>query len=248
MGLTKLAISRPLTILMIILAIVILGLRAYTNLQVERTPNMDIAYVTITTQFPGASPSDVEELIVKPIEDAVAGAAGLDKITSQINEGVGIVTCSFKTGTNGDQAAIDIERMVSAVKSQLPTGAGEPSITKADMSATAILQVVLTGPQGKDTLAQYAKDTLKPRLESVTGVASVDIAGGRTEQVQVNVDAKRLAAYGLPLSTIQNSLSVNNLSYPLGSLTEGRKRSSLRSAGQFNQLEPGREPGNLAGG
>ncbi len=116
MGLTRLAIRRPLTMLMIILALVVLGYRSLTLMQVDRYPKVDFPYVSVVTVFPGAGPEDVEDLIIKPIEDAVAGISGIDQIMSTAREGVGIVIIAFVEGTDGNQAAIDVERQIATIR------------------------------------------------------------------------------------------------------------------------------------
>ncbi len=237
MGLTRLAIKRPLTMLMIILGLVVLGYRSLTLLQVDRMPKIDLPYVSVITVFPGASPEDVEDLVIKPIEDAVAGIAGIDHINSSANEGLAVVVISFVEGVNGNQAAIDVERQVATVRGTLPSDAQDPTVIKADINAAPIMQVVLNGPQGQDELFDIAENQIKPRLQAVDGVASVDIAGGREREIQVNPDPARLAAFGLSLSTIQQTLAANNLTFPVGSVEEGRQKTSIRSVGDFSNLE-----------
>lgn len=236
MGLTRLALRRPLTMLMIILGLVVMGYRAYTLMQLDRFPNVDFPFVTVVTVFPGASPEDVEDLVVKPIEDAVATISGIDTLTSQSSEGVGTVTIAFVEGTNGNAAAIEVERQVASVRSQLPAEAEEPTVIKADINAIPILVLALSGPQSQDALFDLADNKLKPRFQSVPGVASVSIAGGRESEVQVNVDPAKLAAFGLPLSAVQQALSANNITFPAGSIEEGRQKISVRSVGKFTNL------------
>jgi HAE1 family hydrophobic/amphiphilic exporter-1 len=237
MGLTRLAIKRPLTMLMIILGLVVLGYRSLTLLQVDRMPKIDLPYVSVVTIFPGASPEDVEDLVVKPIEDAVAGIAGIDHINSSASEGLGLVVISFVEGVNSDQAAIDVERQVATVRSTLPSDAQDPTVIKADINAAPIMQVVLNGPQGQDELFDIAENQIKPRLQAVDGVASVNISGGREREIQVYPDPARLAAFGLSLSTIQQTLAANNLTFPAGSVEEGRQKTSIRSVGDFTNLD-----------
>jgi HAE1 family hydrophobic/amphiphilic exporter-1 len=237
MGLTRLAIKRPLTMLMIILGLVVLGYRSLTLLQVDRMPKMDLPYVSVVTVFPGASPEDVEDLVIKPIEDAVAGIAGIDHINSSANEGLAVVVVSFVEGVNADQAAIDVERQVATVRGTLPSDAQDPSVIKADINASPIMQVVLNGPQGQDELFDIAENQIKPRLQAVDGVASVNISGGREREIQVYPDPARLAAFGLSLSTIQQTLAANNLTFPVGSVEEGRQKTSIRSVGDFTNLD-----------
>ncbi len=234
MGLTRLSLRRPLTMLMIILALVVMGYRAYTFLKLDLMPEVDFPIVTVVTVFPGASPEDIEELVVKPIEDAVATISGIDTLTSQSNEGVGNIIIQFTEDVNGDQAAIDVERQVATV--QLPEEAQDPSVIKADFNAFPILIMSLNGPQSQDALFQLAEDSLKPRLQSVSGVASVSIAGGREREVQVYVDPAKLAAYNLPMSVVEQALSANNITFPAGSLESGRTKTTVRSVGEFTSL------------
>jgi HAE1 family hydrophobic/amphiphilic exporter-1 len=237
MGLTRLAIRRPLTMLMIILALIVLGYRSLTILQVDRYPKVDFPFVSIITVFPGAGPEDVEDLIIKPIEDAVAGIGGIDQLMSTAREGVGVVVIGFVEGTDGNQAAIDVERQVASVRSKLPTDALAPSIIKADLNAVPIMEVVLSGPQGQDQLFELADNDIKPRLQAIKGVASVNITGGREREIQVEPDPARLAAYRIPLESVQRALQLSNLTFPVGSIEEGRQKTSVRSVGDFASLE-----------
>jgi HAE1 family hydrophobic/amphiphilic exporter-1 len=237
MGITRLAIRRPLTMLMIILGLIVLGYRSLTMLQVDRMPKMNLPYVSVVVVFPGASPEDVEDLVVKPIEDAVAGIAGIDHINSSANEGLGVVVISFVEGIDGNQAAIDVERQVATVRGQLPSDAQAPSVVKADINASPIMQVILNGPQGQDELFDLTENQIKPRLQAVDGVASVNISGGREREIQIYPDPARLAAFGLSLGTIQQALVANNLTFPVGSVEEGRQKTSIRSVGDFTNLE-----------
>jgi hydrophobic/amphiphilic exporter-1 (mainly G- bacteria), HAE1 family len=236
MGLTRLAIRRPLTMLMIILGLVVMGIRSFTELQIDRYPAVDFPFVSVVAVFPGASPEDVEDLVVKPIEDAVGGISGIDQILSTAQEGVGFVIIAFNEGVDGNQAAIDVEREVARVRGSFPDEASEPSIIKADINAIPIIEIVLKGPQGQDQLYQIAEEDIQQRLQAIQGVASVNISGGRERQILVEPNPSKLAAYGLSLESIQQALSLNNLTFPVGSLEQGRQKTSLRSVGEFTGL------------
>jgi HAE1 family hydrophobic/amphiphilic exporter-1 len=236
MGITRLAIKRPLTMLMIILALVVLGARAYTLMQVDRMPKADLPYVTIVVVYPGASPEDVTEQVIKPIEDAVASVSGVKNITAIANESVGAIVLEFSQGTSASKAAADVDRSVAAIRGTLPDGIREPTVIQADFAAVPIMQVVLNGPQGQDALYAVAMNDLKPLLESVGGVASVSVMGGRDRQILVEADPTRLAAYGLPMEAIQQALGLANVSAPAGTLEQGAQQNAIRSVGQFRSL------------
>lgn len=237
MGITRLSINRPLTMLMIILALVVLGYRSLTELPVDRYPSVDFPFVSVITVFPGAGPEDVEDLVVKPIEDAVAGIPGIDQLFSTSQEGVGVVVVAFEEGVDGDQAAIEVERQVATVRGQLPAEAFDPSIIKADINAIPIMEIILSGPQGQDALSEAARDEIKPRLQTIRGVAAVSISGGRESEIHVEADPAKLAAFGIPLEVVQQALVLNNLTFPAGSIEEGRQKTSVRSVGEFTSLE-----------
>lgn len=236
MGLTKLSLRRPLTMLMIIVAMVIMGIQGFNRLKLDRFPAVDFPFVTVTTVFPGASPEDVEDLVVKPIEDAVATISGIDELSSTSVEGVGTVVIAFGEGIDGNQAAIDVERQVATVRGQLPDEAEDPVIIKADINAIPVLIMALNGPQSQDVLFDLADNEIKTRLLSIQGVASVSIAGGRDREVQIFVDPAKLAAFGIPLSDVQRKLAEENVTFPAGSIEEGRQKITVRSVGEFTSL------------
>ncbi|MCB0209769.1 MAG: efflux RND transporter permease subunit [Anaerolineae bacterium] len=237
MSLTRLAITRPLTMLMIIVAMIIMGVQGYNRLKLDSFPKVDFPFVSITVVYPGASPEDVEDLILEPIEDAVATISGIDELNSTATDGFGSITIAFIEGVDGDQAAIDVERQVSSVRGQLPDAADDPTIIKADINATPILFMSLSGPQKQDVLFDLADNEIRTQLQTVPGVASVSISGGREREVQVLVDPAKLAAFGIPMSDVQRKLSENNVTAPAGSIDEGRQKIAVRSVGEFTSLD-----------
>lgn len=221
--------------LMLIVAMVIMGYQGYTYLKLERFPNMDIPVVSISVTYPGASPEDIEDQVVKPIEDAVAGISGIDELTSTSTEGVGSIQIQFVQDTDNNQAAIDVERRVSSVK--LPDDADDPTVTKADTGSMPIMVLTLNGPQGQDALYELADNQLKTRLQAVPGVASVSVSGGRDREIQIEADPARLAAYSLSLGEVQQAVANNNVTTPAGSMDQGRMKKSLRAVGEFTSLD-----------
>jgi HAE1 family hydrophobic/amphiphilic exporter-1 len=222
--------------LMIILALVIMGYQGYSRLLLDRFPAVDFPFVTISVFFAGASPEDVEELVVKPIEDAVSTISGIDELNSTSVEGVGTVIIAFVEGIDGNTAAIEVERQVAAIRNELPAEAEDPVIGKFDLNAIPVLIMTLSGPQKQEALFDLADNIIKPRLQSVAGVASVGIAGGREQEVQIMVNPAKLAAFGLSLNDVQRKLSENNLTFPAGSVEEGRQKIAVRSVGEFTSL------------
>ncbi len=237
MQITKLSIERPLTVLMVILALVIMGLRGYTMLNVDRFPKVNIPYVAVVTTYPGAAAKDIEDQIVKKIEDEVAGVSGVDKMISSAQEGVATTQIQFLENVDPDQATIDVERAVSRVKGELPSGAKEPTVIKADLQALPIMNVTLSGSQPLDELYRTADDDIKAQLLAVEGVAAVEISGGRQNEIQVQVDPIKMAAYQMSFTDLANALIAENVSVPIGAMTSEPSRLAVRSLGRFSSLE-----------
>jgi HAE1 family hydrophobic/amphiphilic exporter-1 len=221
--------------LMVIVTMIIMGYQGYTYLKLERFPNTDMPMASISVTYAGASPEDVEEQIIVPIEDAVAGVSGLDEMSATASEGSGTVMLQFVQGTDNNQAAIEVERRVSAVS--LPDGASKPTVFKADSGSMPIMVITLNGPQGQDALYTLANDKLKARLEAVPGVASVSVSGGRNSEIQIEADPAKLAAYSLSLSEVQQAIANNNVTSPAGSMDQGRQKKSIRAVGEFTSLD-----------
>ncbi|MCC6173842.1 MAG: efflux RND transporter permease subunit [Chloroflexi bacterium] len=237
MGLTRLAIARPLAILMLILAMVLMGAVSYTRMRVDRFPAINFPAVFVSIPYPGASPSDVEDLVAKPAENAVAGLAGVSQISSTSSEGYASLNIQFVEDADVNQAAMDVERRIAAIRGRLPDGIGDPSIIKADASALPIMNVALSGPQSLEDEFQLANDTILPRLQSADGVADVTMSGGLQREIHVEVDQQKLQAFGISLQTLQSALARENVSQPGGSLTAGSSVEDVRTQSQLKTVD-----------
>jgi HAE1 family hydrophobic/amphiphilic exporter-1 len=237
MGLTRVALSRPVFILMVILGLVLLGAVSYTRLGVELFPNINVPVVTVSTAYPGAAPDDVERQVTKPIEDAVSGLSNIDAVASSSTEGRSTVTITFTDRANSDIAATDVERRVSAIRASLPADATAPSVVKFDIGQSAVLALALTGDRPLDQLYRLADDVIKPQLEAAYGVGQVSIAGGLQREVQVQVDPARLRGYGLSIDQVQAALARENVSQPGGSLDRDGQQFNVRLTGLFQSAD-----------
>jgi HAE1 family hydrophobic/amphiphilic exporter-1 len=236
MQLTKLAVSRPLTILMVILGLVIMGGVSYTFLKIDRLPPISIPFVSVNVAYTGATAQDVELLVTEPIENVVAGMPGAVSITSTSSEGNSSVNVQLADGTDASAAALEVERRVAGIRNRLPTDAGDPRVNKADPNSFPIMNVGLTGGS-LDQLYQVANDQFVPALQSVPGVASVSISGGLASEVQVKLDYAQLAAYGITVQQVSTALTNANVNAPVGSVDQGATTLNVRSLGAFQTLD-----------
>ncbi|OYT74878.1 MAG: multidrug transporter [Armatimonadetes bacterium JP3_11] len=237
MWMTRIALNRPVTIMVFVVAILVLGYYALGKMQVELQPKVDFPVITIVTPYPGASPEEVETLISKPIEDAVAGVEGLRQITSTSQFSLSQVALEFYIGTDISQAYIDVQAKVNTILGQLPEGAERPTILKLDTQSQPTMYLSLTGNRPPYELRDLAENIIKDRLSSVPGVAAVSVAGGQKREIQVAVDKRRLNAYGLSINTIVRTLQGANLNVPAGRITEGERDYNVRLLGEFKSVD-----------
>jgi HAE1 family hydrophobic/amphiphilic exporter-1 len=231
MGLTRTAIQRPLATIVFFLALILLGQQAYTRLRVDRFPTMSFPVVFVQIGWPGASPEDIEQSILIPAENAVAGISGVERIDSFAQEGAGRLSVYFVEGMDIDQATIDVQRRIASIGRQLPVDATQPSILKADPSSLPVMNIVLSGRLPLDELRFIAEDKLQQKLLAVPGVADVTLNGGLQREIQVLVDYPKLEAYGLSLAQISNAILRENVNSPGGRVDVGEHGFSIRAMG-----------------
>src|SRR5215510_74055 len=227
MGLTSVAIKRPLFMLMVIGALLVVGLVSWTKLGVDLLPALDFPIVVVNTAYPGASPEAVDTLITKRIEDAVVTVNDIDYISSNSTEGVSTVIIFFKDKAPKD-VSIDVERKVSGIRGLLPTDAKDPSVGKYDPNAQPILQLTVSGNRDLGALQRLAEDKIQKRLEGTDGVASVSILGGLVREIDVQVDQQKLQARGLSILQVNQALAGDNMNMPAGNLTQRGKDWTVR--------------------
>ncbi len=234
MTLSDIAIKRPVFTIVMQLVLIVLGLMSLRGMGTDLFPDVSFPLVMVNTIYPGASPSEVETQVSKPIEDAVAGIAGLDTVRSSSRESFSTVIVIFKMSTNIDQAAQDVRDRLSAIRPNLPTDVKEPMIRRVDVGATPVLMYLASG-EGKSTqeIKRITEETLKPQLERVPGVAAVEVVGGNDREVKVEVDRKKLDALNLPLTQITDKLKMDNLAVPAGHFSQDKQEISVRLTGDL---------------
>jgi len=249
MKITEISLKRPVFATVIILALVVLGLFSYLSLNVDEYPDVEIPVVAITVNYPGASPEQVESKVTEKVEETVSVISGVDHVTSTVREGVSTTVIQFTMETSAATAAQDVRDKVGRLKGVLPQDADDPIVTRYDPGDTPIASIALTGPISQRELTVIANDSIAKRLEALDGVASVNMQGGLDREIQISMDSNKIAAYGLTIPEILNSLRSENLEAPGGKVTDGQREISLRTVGkitavdQFLNLPIGRRDG-----
>ena len=238
MALTRLAIVRPLAILMLILGIVLMGAVSYTRMRVDRFPAISFPAVFVSIPYPGASPSDVEDLVVKPAENAVAGLAGVNTISSTSSEGSGSVNIQFVDDADVNQAAIDVERRIASIRAKLPDGRGRSldrqgrRLGPADHERGALRAAIARRP-----VPACQRHRSCPSSSPWTAWRTSTMSGGLQREVHVEVDQQKLQAYGVSLQTLQTALARENVSQPGGTLNGGSSTEDVRTQSQLKTID-----------
>lgn len=238
MKLAETSVKRPVTIIMTVLIVILLGTVSLTRLPIDLFPEFELPMAIVMTEYSGVGPQEIEKLITNPIEGAVSSTENIDIVTSTTTEGTSIVMASFKTGTDMNFATLQMREKVDMIKFALPEGAGSPMVLKIDISMMPIMQ--LTMSSANVDLAQLqalAEDEIKPRIERVKGVASVSISGGYENEVKIKTHQEKMQGYGLSINTLSSILAAENLNSPAGEVKKGNQDLTIRTTGEFQTLE-----------
>ena len=224
-----------MTILLYIL-VVVFGFYSFQNLPLALMPSMEVPAAVVYATYPGAGPEDIEQQVTKKLEGAVAGLSGLDTLQSTSSENMAMLVIRFTNDTDMDQAMTDLRDKVAQVKSQLPDDASDPTVMSIDIDSMPVVSVALRG-NDLASLQSIAEDEIRPALERLDGVASVDISGGYEQEIAVHTDASRLKGYNLTISSIGQQLGADNIAIPGGDLDNGSQTLAVRTDGEYSSID-----------
>ncbi len=235
MNLTKFALKRPVSMLLLVLAVVVFGALAISNTSMELIPDIDMPMQVVITTYAGADPESVEELLTKPIEDAGASLSGVDSISSSSYANYSMVMFTYDYDVDINEAYIDLRAALDIISSTLPEDASDPTIMQISVNELPTV-VVAAINQGDTDLLNYVEDTVVPELESITDVAKVDVSGGDETYIQVTLDEEALQQYGLTMSSVANYITAMDFQIPAGSVNAGSQELSVSSSGAISSL------------
>ena len=237
MDLIKLSIKRP-SVLIVMLSLLLLGgFYSYKLLNYELIPKFEVNVVTISTIYPGASPSEIESTVTKKIEDGVSALENIKKIQSYSYESLSVVVVQLTNDANVDNTLNEAQRKINAIRANLPTDAKEPSLSKFSLSDLPIVSIGVTSKLSSQELYDLVDKKIQPELSRVPGVAQVNIIGGRKREIRVNVDAKKLEGYGLSIGQVQQLIAASNLEIPAGKIKTRENSTSIRLLGKIQDVE-----------
>lgn len=238
MNIFSFSVKRPVTVTVILAALVIIGVMFGSRINIDDFPDIDIPVISVTTQYPGAGPEEIEEQITILVEEAVGSVSNIDEIESTSQDSLSVVIVRFKYGTNMDTSAADIREKLDKIKNDLPTQAKSPVITKADPSDSPIIRLTLTGPSGNmRRIRSIARNDVKKELEKIGGIASVDISGGIERAIEVKVNRDKLETHNVTIGQVAQAISSENRNIPAGRLSTDNLEFSIRTMGELEDVK-----------
>ncbi|HVP89836.1 MAG TPA: efflux RND transporter permease subunit [Terriglobales bacterium] len=236
MSITELAIKRPILIIVVFLALILVGVFAYFQLNYELLPSMSAPYVIVTTVYAGASPQVVETQVTKVLEDAVSTLDNVKNIYSYSHEGVSFITIEFNNSANVNIALQDSQRKVNGSIGDLPDDAETPVLQKFAIDELPVMRLGASSALPPREFYRRLKDQVVPQLSRVPGVGQISLIGGEEREIRVNVDQQKLRSLGLSILQVSQAIKSANLDFPTGKVKEGDHQFVVRLAGKLADL------------
>ncbi len=222
---------------MIIIAFIVLGGVAITRLPLALFPDFNFPAAVVMTTYENVGPREVEAQVTRPIEEVMATVGNVRQVSSISEPGASTVIVQFEWGTDMDFAALEMRERLDLILSFLPDGVERPQVFRFDPSIQPMFQFNVGGMEDLAQLRQFVEDNIKNRLERVEGVARVNIIGGLEREIRVEVDQSRLEAFGLSVDHVMQALAAGNLTLPGGRIVEQGRELTIRTVGEFTDLD-----------
>ena len=231
-------VRRPVTTLMSVLFFVLIGLVSYFNLNIEKDPNIDFPLVSVKVIYPGASPEDVEEQVLRKIEDAVVEVSEIKKVEAQAYENLGLVLVEFNLGVNLDTKSIEIKDKVEAIVNDLPDSIKKPLIEKVNPFSQPVAELALSSEKhtGRE-LYEFADQRLRSTLTAIKGLGAIDLRGGDQRQISVRLDAELMKERFVTITDVIAAMQRYNINFPGGSVDEKDNYYNVRFFGEFANID-----------
>jgi HAE1 family hydrophobic/amphiphilic exporter-1 len=237
MSLPRRSIGRPVAVAMLFIAVAFLGMISFARLPIDLLPDVSYPRLIIYTEYAGVGPAEVERFVTERIEEQVARVPGVQDVESVSREAVSMVTVRFVWGTDMDFAVLNVRERLQTLDNVLPEQAERPVVLRTDPRSEPIMAVSLAGQADLRALKELAESVFRRRLEQIEGVAQVAVTGGLEREIHVEVDPRKLEAYGITIGEIAQALEAANYSLPGGTVRRGSFSYHLRTLGEFETVQ-----------
>ncbi len=237
MKIAEISIKRPSLVIVMILVLTLGGFLSYRSLNYELLPKFSPPVVSVTTIYPGASPSEVENTVSKKIEDAVSSMENIKKLETKSFESLSIIIITLNSDADVDYALNDAQRKVNSILKDLPDNVDPPSLNKFSLDDLPIMTLSASSNLNETDFFDLVDKRISPVLSRVPGVAKITLIGGQEREIQVSVDADKLEGYGLSLLQVQNAILSANLDFPTGSVQTRDRDILIRLSGKYKSVD-----------
>lgn len=240
MKIWDISIRQPVFMTMVLVAGIVMGIYSYFRMPVDLYPNIEFPIAVVTTIYPGASPTEVEDQVTRKLEDELATISGIDTVQSTSSEGLSNIILQFDLNMSSDKAVEQVREKVGLLRNSLPSGIQEPIIRRYNPSDQAVMQMSVADTTGQLTpveLRALVEETVQAPLQRVANVAAVDVQGGQQREVRILLDAGAMQARRISPQQVIAALQAENLNVPGGSLVSEGQELSLRTPGNFTSLD-----------
>jgi len=237
MSIYSTSVKRPVTTILIFVAAMVIGIYSLIQLPVDLYPEMELPFIAVYSTYPGASASDIESNVTRPLEDALNSVTNLKEMTSTSSDGLTVIFMNFEYGTNLDEASNDIRSSLSMVENYLPEDCEKPTILKFNSSMMPIIFYTITADESYRGLEKILDEKIVNPLNRIEGVGAVNLAGVPGRKVYIDVDPRKMEAYNLTIEQIGNILRAENLNLPAGYIEMGKTDYPLRIQGEFPESD-----------
>lgn len=237
MRLTEICVQRPVFAFMLILFLAVMGLFSFFDLGVDLFPRTDPATVFINTRLPGASPEEMVSQVVMPLEEAVSAISGIDELRAIVTEGSSNIIVTFTLDKDISEAVEEVREKAAGAVRRMPPNVLPPVVRKADPDSDPVVNLALSGDASVRELTEVADKIVRRALETVDGVASVNISGGRKRQINIMLDLNKLNGYNLTAQDVERAVRAENVEAPGGRIIRGPQEMGVRTMGRVEQVE-----------
>ena len=229
------AVRKPITTLMIFIAVMVFGLYSLINLPVDLYPEIEYPAITVYTSYGGANASDIETNITRPIEEVLNTVDKLKEISSVSRDNSSVVMLEFAYETDLSEAANDIRDALAFIEDVLPEGASKPTVYKFSTSMLPILMFAITADRSYEGIEKILEERLINPLNRIEGIGAIYLTGTPRREIEVQVDPRKLEAYHMSIEQIGNILQAENLNLPTGNIKMGQLNYPIRVEGEFDE-------------
>ena len=234
MTLPKLAVKRPVSMLMCVLMLLVFGISSIFDMKMESTPEMSMPVFMVMTRYEGASPEEVDTMITDVVESALSSVSDVESMSSRSSEGSSMTTLEFNYNTDMDEKYDEINEALTRLR--LPDSADNPTIMEMSMDSSSIMDLSIQA-ESDDNIYSYIESAVVPEIERISGVSSVDMRGGARKYVKVELKEEEMEQYGLSMNEIVNAISTADFTITAGEINRGNVTLSLQGGVSYDTYD-----------